>query len=431
MVPIHKKGDKCDVNNYRPISLTSLVVKVMEVCIREKLYDKCINLIKNKQHGLQPGKSCTTQMIPYIDDIMQILNSRNDVDIIYFDFAKAFDSVNHDIILEKLKHKYSIDGLMLNFIKIYLKDRYQRVVVGGTFSRTLPVNSGVLQGSILGPLLFVLFIDDIYESISEGTHMALYADDTKIWCKISSYSDCIILNNDIASLSEWACRNKMKFHPSKCKVLSSSLRHTKFYILPFDRFAYELGENVLDYCDEETDLGIVMTPKISWESQHSTILMKATRQIGLLTRTCHFIKNQSQKRALYITLVRSLFEHCGEIWAPNAVVAHKKFETIQKRAVKWILCESNFRYSEYDYLKKLKTLDLLPMQQFFELKKLKLFNRIRLNNIAIGMPHYIIHHRLAHSNGNQNKLAMTLTANLTQPIVRPFGNSFFPSSIAL
>ena len=128
------------------------------------------------------------------------------------------------------------------------------MVVGGTFSRTLPVNSGVPQGSILGPLLFVLFIDDIYESISEGTHMALYADDTKIWRKISSYSDCIILNNDIASLSEWACRNKMKFIPSKCKVLSSSLRHTKFYILPFDRFAYELGENVLDYCDEETDL---------------------------------------------------------------------------------------------------------------------------------------------------------------------------------
>ena len=330
VVPIHKKGDNCDVNNYRPISLTSLVVKVMEVCIREKLYDKCINLIKNKQHGFLPGKSCTTQMIPYIDDITQTLNSRNDVDIIYFDFAKAFDSVNHDIILEKLKHKYSIDGLMLNFINTYLKDRYQRVVVGGTFSRTLPVNSGVPQGSILGPLLFVLFIDDIYKSISKGTHMALYADDTKIWRKISSYTDCIILNNDIAFLSEWACRNKMKFHPSKCKVLSSSLRHTKFYILPFDRFAYELGENVLDYFDEETDLGIVMTPKISWESQHSTILMKATRQLGLLTRTCHFIKNQSQKRALYITLVRSLFEHCDEIWPLMLLLRTKSLNPFKK-----------------------------------------------------------------------------------------------------
>ena len=130
VVPVHKKGDKCDVNNYRPISLTSLVVKVIEICIRDELYDKCKNLIYDKQHGFLPGKSCTTQMIPFIEDVTISLNTRNDVDIIYFDFQKAFDSVNHDIILDKLKHKFHIDGLMLNFIKSYLKDRKQRVVVG-------------------------------------------------------------------------------------------------------------------------------------------------------------------------------------------------------------------------------------------------------------------------------------------------------------
>ena len=105
-------------------------------------------------------------------------------------------------------------------------------------------------------------------------------------------------------------------------------------------------------------------------SHYNSIITKATRQLGLLRRTCHFINNQSQKRSLYITLVRSLFEHCGEIWGPNALVAQKRFEPIQKRAVKWILHESAYRYSTNDYIKKLKSLNLLPIQYFFQLKKL-------------------------------------------------------------
>ena len=192
---------------------------------------------------------------------------------------------------------------------------------GGKYSRTASVNSGVPQGSILGPLLFVLFINDISEVITEGTNIALYADDTKIWRKISSYSDCVILDNDIESLSKWAHRNMMKFHPNKCKVLSTSLKSVSNYILPFDRFSYELKDNVMDYCSTEKDLGVIITPKITWDSHHNYIISRASRQLGLLKRTCHFIKNQSQKRAHYITLVRRLFEHCGEIWGPNAVVA--------------------------------------------------------------------------------------------------------------
>ena len=141
----------------------------------------------------------------------------------------------------------------------------------------------------------------------------------------------------------------MKFHPNKCKVLSTSLKRVSYYILPFDRFSYELKDSVMDYCSTEKDLGVIITPKITWDSHQNSIISKASHQLGLLKRTCHFIKNQSQKRALYITLVRSLFEHCGEIWGPNAVVAQNQFEPIQKRAVKWILSESNRRYNEAEY----------------------------------------------------------------------------------
>ena len=158
--------------------------------------------LHDTQQGFLPLKSCTTQLIPFSHDISVGLNSNNLIDVVYFDFSKAFDSVNHDIILQKLKIEYKIDGLMLKFIKEYLQGRQQRVLVNGAFSSSCIVKSGVPQGSILGPLLFVLFINSMQEYISPVTKIALYADDTKIWRYIHSPIDHQILQNDIDTLYE-------------------------------------------------------------------------------------------------------------------------------------------------------------------------------------------------------------------------------------
>ena len=143
-------------------------------------------------------------MVPFIDNIAQCLYDRSRTDVIYFDFDKAFDSVNHDLILHKLKYQYNVDGLLLKFLTSYLKGRTQRVVIGGTQSTVKIVKSGVPQGSILGPLLFVLFINDLSTCISPNTNIALYADDTKIWRKIIHDSDNLTLQCDINSLNDWA-----------------------------------------------------------------------------------------------------------------------------------------------------------------------------------------------------------------------------------
>ena len=176
-----------------PLSLTCIISKVFEKSVRDELLIHCQHLLHDTQHGFLPLKSCATQFIPFSHDISIGLNSNNLIDVEYFDFSKPLDSVNHDIILQKLKIEYKIDGLIVKFIKEYLQGRQQRVLVNGAFSNSCIVKSGVPQGSILGQLLFVLFINSMQDYISPGTKIALYADDTKTWRYIHSPIDHQIL----------------------------------------------------------------------------------------------------------------------------------------------------------------------------------------------------------------------------------------------
>ena len=167
---------------------------------------------------------------------------------------------------------------MLKFLTNYLSGRKQRVVIGSESSDFLPVHSGVPQGSILGPILFVLFINDIPEGLSRGTKIALYADDTKIWRRITSNDDYYILQYDISYLNSWAICNKMNFHPSKCKVLSISKRDIT------DPFVFSLGQSILENTPSEKDLGVIMTPQLNFDSQCSELYSKACQKLGLVKR---------------------------------------------------------------------------------------------------------------------------------------------------
>ena len=411
VVPVFKKGDKRSVENYRPISLTCLVMKVFEYCIRDEIMLKCKDLLDIRQHGFMPMKSCTTQLVPFVQDLAFTLNEHSRTDVIYFDFAKAFDSVSHDVILHKLKHEYKIDGCMLKFIESYLQNMLQRVVIGGSYSHNLPVKSGVPQGSILGPLLFVMFINDMFKCVSPGTNIALYADDTKIWRRIEFDIDHEHLQNDITALFKWSKDNKMVFHPNKCKTLVVTAQHEN-NILPFDRYPYHLDGSYLDYIQHEKDLGIHMTTKLSWGLHCNNLISKANAQLGLVRRTCHFTKNVSQKRVLYLTLVRSIFEHSSILWHPYTTTHMNKFDCLQKRAVKWILSEHLSHYSDGEFLQKQAKLDILPMEHKFLYTDLVLFHKIVNKSVKISMPPYISVITLESSRVSRNNTTLAPTGSI-------------------
>ena len=388
VVPVHKKDEKGSVENYRPISLTSLIMKVFERCIRKELLNSCEKLIDPRQHGFTNAKSCSTQMVPFTYDLTLTLNNKSKVDVIYFDFAKAFDSVSHDLILKKLKHEYKVDGLMLRFIKSYLQGRQQQVVIGGVASSQLKVKSGVPQGSILGPLLFVLFINDMFECISQKTDIALYADDTKIWREIIISEDHFILQSDIDKLFAWSIRNKMKFHPSKSKVLSITNQRNMLHNLPFTIFQYQLDSTYIDYVSSYVDLGVTVNNKLLWKEQCDKLVCKGNSQLGMLMRTCHFTMNKKQKRTFYLTIVRSIFEHCSIIWRPKSTNQIASFDAIQKKAIKWINGRRFDHYSDLEYFNKQKELNILPIKFKFVLNDLIMYYKIINLLIHIKLPEH-------------------------------------------
>ena len=223
---------------------------------------------------------------------------------------------NHDIILYKLKHLYSIDGRLLKFLKNYLCGREQCVVLDGCKSSKKPVLSGVPQGSILGPILFVLFINDLPQGLHSDTNLALYAD-TKIWRTIKNDDDIAKLQLDINYLDRWSEINKMNFHRDKCKVLSIKHRESPLAMLPFATHHYHLGENLLTYADSEKDLGVHVNTSFDFKDHCEIILSKANQKYGMLKRNFYFVNSMKRRRVLYLSLVRSQFEHCSQIWRPN------------------------------------------------------------------------------------------------------------------
>ena len=233
---IYKKGSKKLAGNYRPVSLTSVVCKLMESIIKDSIMEHMSknNLLNSQQYGFVSGRSTVLQLIKVMDRWTEILDKGGCVDVVYCDFLKAFDKVPHKRLVQKLNY-YGITPLLVNWIKEFLSDRKQKVMVNGECSTWYEVTSGIPQGSVLGPTLFVIYINSLPDVISQSSSY-LFADDTKLANGIFENSDCEALQSDLNNMVEWTDKSLLKFHPDKCV-------HMTIGKSKLDERTYTLGHN--------------------------------------------------------------------------------------------------------------------------------------------------------------------------------------------
>ena len=366
VVPIHKKGDKHNVQNYRPISLLPIVSKIMERVIFETLYTHVKDSLHSLQHGFIRGRSCTTQLLLVYQSIGSTLDRGGQVDVVFLDFSKAFDCISHQLLLHKLRMQYGIDDVLLSWLASYLSSRTQRVLIDGKMSNFIPVTSGVPQGSILGPLLFLLYINDMPCVTTSST--ALFADDSKCFRNIESIDDCHALQNDLDNLYSWSNEWKMTFNPTKCKVMSVTRARNPL------RFNYKLNNVSLDYVSVFTDLGVTLDFKLDFSNHVQNITSKASRVCGMIKRAIGFNAPTSVKLSLFKTYSRSILETSCQVWSPHFKTSIVKIESVQRSMTKFVLNDFISSYSA-----RCQTLEILPLSYRREMHDLT-FAYKALNN---------------------------------------------------
>ena len=326
VVPIFKKGEKSNPGNYRPVSLTSIPGKIMESILRDHLLDFLEGnaLIRDSQHGFRRRRNCLTNLLEFYDWATEERDKGNPVDIVYLDFAKAFDTVPHKRLRVKLE-AHGIQGRTSEWISSWLAGREQRVMINGEASKEVGVASGVPQGSVLGPLLFLVYINDLDLGV-EGK-ISKFADDTKIGFTIRGEADRARAERDLSLLDEWSKKWLMRFNKSKCKVLHVGRNNGR----SLDTF----GDVKLDEANGERDLGVSIDEDLKFSSHAQATVAKCNRILGYIRRS---VASRTSRviLPLYAALIRPQLEYCIQFWRPTNKGDLLALEGVQRRATRMI-----------------------------------------------------------------------------------------------
>ena len=358
VVPLYKKDDSMVFSNYRPVSLLTSLSKVFEKVMYNRLISflNKYKILYKYQFGFRKDHSTYLALMCLMDKLIKCLENGEHVVGVFLDFSKAFDTVDHDILMTKLYH-YGIRDNALNWFKSYLSNREQFVTYNKSKSSMKTIKCGVPQGSILGPVLFLLYINDL-STLCDKVFSIFFADDSNLFKSDKNLSVIEeVLNSELEQISMWLKANKLYMNVSKTQYMIFSGRRA--VELSFD---LHIEGNKLNCVDKSKFLGVIIDNKLSWKDHVSYIAMKVSKGIGIVTKARHFLSHKSLL-SLYYSFVYPHISYCNHIWGNAAATYINRLTVLQKRVIR-IITGVPPRTPSAPLYAKLKVLNLIQMNKF-------------------------------------------------------------------
>lgn len=378
ITPIHKSGCIDDIENYRPISILSTVAKIFDKLIYNNIRSKVEHLISAAQHGFKSGKSTLSNLIEYTNYLANNMMRGGVIHAIYMDLAKAFDRINHAFLIRKLR-AFPISTCLISLIQSYLSNRKQIVCLYGEKSECITPQSSVPQGSILSPLLFALFINDMPELIK--TNILLFADDIKLFSKISSLDDVHKLQMDINTIFNWCERNDLKLNREKCYFISFSRKQEASQLLN----GYTFNGAFISKVNFIRDLGVIFDSKLTFEPHYNHIVNTSFKMLGFIFRSLDNFRRIGTYTTLYYSYIRSIIEYCAPVWNPYYQNHIDSIERIQKKFTRMIFRKFHYPYESYNM--RLKRLELISLEDRRRLIDETNLYKIKNGALCLSVPH--------------------------------------------
>ena len=374
ITPVFKKGERFKASNYRPVSLTTICSKLMEHVVVSQVMQHFDHhsILTDCQHGFRAGRSCETQLLDLTQELHQHLEDYEQIDMVVLDFSKAFDKVPHRRLMDKLWN-YGVRGTTHSWIKAFLSDRRQRVIVDGESSDWVPVQSGVPQGTVLGPMLFLAFINDLPKSVTSSVR--LFADDCVLYRSVSNDEDCCTLQEDLEKLETWENQWCMSFNPSKCSTISITRKKKRII------HHYSLHNQILDKVDSATYLGVELSSDLTWANHINKTTKKANSRLAFVKRNLP-INSVKVKEAAYKGIVRPILEYSSSVWDPHHQKYKDQLEMVQHRAARFALGI----YNQGSVTNMLHQLEWETLEDRRRKARLNMFFRILMCMVAVPLP---------------------------------------------